>query len=93
MQLEEHIALLPGATDFSVMSLEDRLIQGFATSSVQADRDAAAINAMFRRSDITNPEVLAELQVRMAEYNIDVNMLNMLVRKAVGTVETLLRSS
>lgn len=87
------MAVLPAAAESTVVSLEDRLVQGFANSSVQAHQDAAGINAMLNRPDITNPEVLAELQTRMAQYNIDVNLLNTLVRKSVSTVETLLRSS
>ncbi|PXX54001.1 hypothetical protein SAMN05660489_05831 [Pseudomonas sp. LAMO17WK12:I10] len=76
-----------------VMSLEDRLIQGFASSSVDSERESAAIYAMLKRPDLTDPEVLSELQTRTAQYNIDVTLLNTLVRKAVTTAETLLRSS
>ncbi|AJQ46107.1 MULTISPECIES: type III secretion system inner rod subunit SctI [Pseudomonas] len=77
----------------SVMSLEGRLIESFASSAVGTERDHARINAMLKRPDITNPEVLSELQLLTAQYNIDVSMLNVLVRKAVSTAETLLRSS
>lgn len=87
------MALLPRSNDSAVTSLEDRLIQNFAGASVKIDGDASGINAMLARPDITNPEVLAELQTRMAQYNIDVNLLNTLVRKSVATAETLLRSS
>ncbi|WP_338806822.1 type III secretion system inner rod subunit SctI [Pseudomonas chlororaphis] len=77
----------------SVVSLEDRLIQNFASSALNAERDQADITSMLKRPDITNPEVLSELQVRTAQYNIDVSLLNALVRKSVSTAETLLRSS
>lgn len=87
------MAKLAPLTDGAVVSLEQRLIQGFAQSSVDVQRDHASINAMLARPDITHPEVLAELQVRMADYNLDVNLLNILVRKCVATAETLLRSS
>lgn len=87
------IAPLGDPADASVVTLEDRLVQGFASASVQTQQEYAAINAMLERTDITSPEVLAELQIRMAQYNIDVNLLNTLVRKSVSTVETLLRSS
>ena len=76
-----------------VVSLEDRLIQSFASSSVSAESEVSAINAMLKRPDLTNPEVLSELQLRSAQYNIDVTLLNTLVRKVVTTAETLLRSS
>jgi hypothetical protein len=87
------IAPLGSSADASVITLEDRLVQGFASASVQTQQEYTAINAMLERTDITSPEVLAELQIRMAQYNIDVNLLNTLVRKSVTMVETLLRSS
>lgn len=93
MSVEARMVELPQAGDGAVVSLEQRLIQGFAQSSVTAAHDHQAITAMLGRPDITNPEVLAELQVRMADYNLDVNLLNTLVRKGVATAETLLRSS
>ncbi|AZC90091.1 type III secretion system inner rod subunit SctI [Pseudomonas carnis] len=77
----------------AIVSLEDRLIQNFASSSVGTEDDRAKINAMLNRPDITNPEVLSELQILTAQYNIDVTLLNTLVRKGVSTVETLLRAS
>ncbi|MCH4876726.1 hypothetical protein EQV97_04905 [Pseudomonas sp. TMW22090] len=69
------------------------MIQGFATSAVGTEQDYAKINGMLDRPDITNPEVLSQLQVMMAQYNVDVSLLNVLVRKTVSTAETLLRSS
>ncbi len=77
----------------SVVSLEGRLIESFASAAVGTERDHARINAMLKRPDITNPEVLSEFQLLTAQYNIDVSLLNVLVRKAVTTAETLLRSS
>lgn len=77
----------------AVVSLEDRLIDSFAHSAVGRESDKAKITAMLARPDLTNPEVLSELQVMTAQYNIDVSLLNALVRKTVTTAETLLRSS
>ena len=77
----------------SVVSLEDRLIQSFASSAMGVEQDQANIKSMLTRPDITNPEVLSELQMRTAEYNVDVSLLNVLVRKSVSVAETLLRSS
>ena len=87
------MAELARPTPDSVVSLEGRLIESFANSAVSVEHDHAKINAMLQRPDITNPEVLSELQVMTAQYNIDVTLLNALVRKAVSTAETLLRSS
>ncbi|AYN18861.1 hypothetical protein CHR29_18290 [Pseudomonas monteilii] len=69
------------------------MIESFASSAVGTERDHARITAMLKRPDITNPEVLSELQLLTAQYNIDVSLLNVLVRKTVTTAETLLRSS
>ncbi|ORL48461.1 hypothetical protein B7H18_27510 [Pseudomonas putida] len=69
------------------------MIERFASAGVGTERDHARINALLKRPDITNPEVLSELQLLTAQYNIDVSLLNVLVRKAVSTAETLLRSS
>jgi len=76
-----------------VVSLESRLIEAFAGAAVDSERDVAAINQLMQRPDITNPEVLSQLQELTGQYNVDINLLNVLVRKAVGTAETLLRAS
>lgn len=76
-----------------VVSLESRLIEAFANSAVDSGQDVSAINQLIQRPDITDPEVLAQLQELTGQYNVDINLLNVLVRKAVGTAETLLRAS
>ena len=88
-----HLVELARPEPGSVVSLEGRLIERFASAAVGTERDHARINALLKRPDITNPEVLSELQLLTAQYNIDVSLLNVLVRKAVSTAETLLRSS
>lgn len=77
----------------SVVNLEDRLLRAFADSTVDTQIRSSTIDAMLKRSDITDPEVLAVLQQRVGEYTVDVSMINAMVRKGVSTVETLLRSS
>ena len=84
---------LRGPHEGPVVSLESRLIEAFAGSAVNSEQDVSAINQMLQRPDITNPEVLAQLQELTGQYNVDINLLNVLVRKAVGTAETLLRAS
>lgn len=76
-----------------MVSLESRLIEAFAGSAVNSEQDVSAINQLLQRPDITNPEVLSQLQELTGQYNVDINLLNVLVRKAVGTAETLLRAS
>lgn len=84
---------LHGPQEGPVVSLESRLIQAFAGSAVDSERDVSAIDQLIQRSDIGDPQVLAQLQELTGQYNVDINLLNVLVRKAVGTAETLLRAS
>lgn len=84
---------LRGPQEGPVVSLESRLIEAFAGSAVDSQQEVSAINQLLQRPDITNPEVLAQLQELTGQYNVDINLLNVLVRKAVGTAETLLRAS
>ena len=84
---------LRGAQEGPIVSLESRLIEAFAGSAVDSAQEVSAINQLLQRPDITDPEVLAQLQELTGQYNVDINLLNVLVRKAVGTAETLLRAS
>ncbi|MDF9777814.1 type III secretion system inner rod subunit SctI [Pseudomonas baetica] len=84
---------LRGPQEGPIVSLESRLIEAFAGSAVNSEQDVSAINQIMKRPDITSPEVLAQLQELTGQYNVDINLLNVLVRKAVGTAETLLRAS
>jgi hypothetical protein len=88
-----NFAEITGPQDSSVVSLESRLIDAFASSAVSSEQDVAGINQLLQSPDITSPEVLTMLQERVGQYNVDINLLNVLVRKAVGTAETLLRAS
>ncbi|WP_447768953.1 type III secretion system inner rod subunit SctI [Pseudomonas kilonensis] len=84
---------LRGPQEGPVVSLESRLIEAYAGSAVDSTQEVSAINQLLQRPDITDPEVLAQLQELTGQYNVDINLLNVLVRKAVGTAETLLRAS
>lgn len=79
--------------DSPIVSLESRLIEAFAGSAVNSGQEVSAINQLMQSPDITSPEALTQLQERVGQYNVDINLLNVLVRKAVGTAETLLRAS
>ncbi|MDO7896755.1 type III secretion system inner rod subunit SctI [Pseudomonas citrulli] len=87
------IVELQGPQEGPIVSLESRLIDSYARSVVDSGQDVAAIDQLLRRPDITDPDVLARLQELTGQYNVDINLLNVLVRKAVGTAETLLRAS
>ncbi|WP_434571426.1 type III secretion system inner rod subunit SctI [Pseudomonas sp. Z3-6] len=84
---------LRGPQQSPIVSLESRMIEAFAGSAVDSAQDVSAINRLLQRPDVTNPEVLTQLQELTGQYNVDINLLNVLVRKAVGTAETLLRAS
>lgn len=84
---------LRGPQEGPIVSLESRLINAFAGSAINSEQEVSAINQVLQRPDITEPEVLAQLQEMTGQYNVDINLLNVLVRKAVGTAETLLRAS
>ncbi|MEX3772316.1 type III secretion system inner rod subunit SctI [Pseudomonas sp. MYb118] len=87
------VAPLRNPQEGPVVSLEQRLIEAFARSSVDSAQDVGAIERLTNSPEITSPEVLAQLQEQMGQYNVDINLLNVLVRKAVSTAETLLRAS
>lgn len=84
---------LRGPQEGPIVSLESRLIQAFAGSAVNSEQEVSSITQLMQRPDITSPEALTQLQEQVGQYNVDINLLNVLVRKAVGTAETLLRAS
>lgn len=84
---------LRGPQEGPVVSLESRMIELFADSAVNSEQEVSAINQLMQRPDVTHPEVLARLQELTGQYNVEINLLNVLVRKGVSTAETLLRAS
>lgn len=87
------ITELRGLQEGPTVSLESRLLDAFASSAVTSGQEVSSINRLIESPDITSPEALARLQEQMGQYNVDINLLNVLVRKAVSTAETLLRAS
>lgn len=87
------IAGLGDPQESPLVSLEDRLIDAFANAAVGSGAEVSSIEQLAQSPQITSPQALAQLQERMGQYNVDINLLNLLVRKAVGTAETLLRAS
>ncbi|MFK8330075.1 type III secretion system inner rod subunit SctI [Pseudomonas sp. BJa5] len=75
------------------VSLQDRLVHAFAESAQASELRVSGIEQLLQRADLTSPQVLAQLQEQTGQYNVDINLLNTLVRKVVGTAETLLRQS
>ncbi|WP_419735403.1 type III secretion system inner rod subunit SctI [Pseudomonas sp. COR18] len=93
--LAEQVAMVelrsPGES--SAVSLEARLIEAFAGAAVGSAERVESIRQILASPDVTHPERLAQLQEQLAQHTVDINLLSVLVRKAVGTAETLLRAS
>ncbi|WP_087690399.1 type III secretion system inner rod subunit SctI [Pandoraea sp. PE-S2R-1] len=81
------IANQPDATD----SLESRFIRAAADMSARFEADRAQIADDVIRIDPTDLVAMNAMQVRLAQYSLDVSMTSTLARKVVGAVEALLR--
>ncbi|QXI27096.1 type III secretion system inner rod subunit SctI [Pseudomonas vanderleydeniana] len=90
---EVAMAELRIAAESPAVSLEARLVEAFAGAAVGSAGRVGGIQQILASPDVTHPERLAQLQEQLAQHTVDINLLNVLVRKAVGTAETLLRSS
>ncbi|MBM2885059.1 type III secretion system inner rod subunit SctI [Chromobacterium amazonense] len=81
------------AQENDIVSLDDRLIQAFSRSAVSAGIEKDGILQRLEQPEaVTDPEQLFQLQLRTSNYNLEVSMISTLTRKAVGAVESLLRS-
>ncbi|MEN3029796.1 type III secretion system inner rod subunit SctI [Chromobacterium amazonense] len=81
------------AQENDIVSLDDRLIQAFSRSAVSTGIEKDAILQRLEQPEaVTDPAQLFELQLRTSNYNLEVSMISTLTRKAVGAVESLLRS-
>ncbi|KAF3999347.1 type III secretion system inner rod subunit SctI [Glaciimonas immobilis] len=79
--------------EMSSISLDDRLRDAFASSSVATQNEYQYfMSAVTNAKNITSPGALFELQVRLGDYKQEVEVISALTRKAVSTVETLLRA-
>ncbi|HCZ4708597.1 TPA: type III secretion system inner rod subunit SctI [Salmonella enterica subsp. enterica serovar Saintpaul str. CFSAN004144] len=77
----------------SVISLDDRLIQAFAGAAAHAETEKMSVLQKIEQSGgVTDPAELYALQVRTANYNLELSLISTLTRKCTGAVETLLRS-
>ncbi|TFZ48662.1 type III secretion system protein PrgJ [Serratia proteamaculans] len=79
--------------DNDIVSLDDRLLQAYAQSAVGRGMEKDSILASLAdRHTVTDPAKLFALQQRTSDYNLEVSLISTLTRKAVGAVESLLRS-
>ncbi|PRP71109.1 type III secretion system protein PrgJ [Chromobacterium amazonense] len=90
--LVSHIRDLP-FQDGDIVSLDDRLIQTFAQTAVSTGMEKDSIMQRLEQPNaVTEPAALFELQLRTSNYNLEVSTISTLTRKAVGAVESLMRS-
>ncbi|QIU92601.1 type III secretion system inner rod subunit SctI [Yokenella regensburgei] len=79
--------------DPDVVSLDDRLLQAFSQSAVDFNMEKNDILRQLESSNVLKePGGLLSLQIRTSDYNLEASLVNTLTRKAVGVVESLLRS-
>ncbi|WP_105531155.1 type III secretion system inner rod subunit SctI [Solimicrobium silvestre] len=75
------------------LSLDDRLRDAFASTSVATQAEYANIMGMANDAKyLSTPGGLFELQVHLGEYKQHVEVISALTRKGVAAAETLLRA-
>ncbi|MEN9659902.1 MAG: hypothetical protein RL571_3367 [Pseudomonadota bacterium] len=74
------------------MGLAERASQAFARMSVDADVRRGAVTDGINSAAVTNPAQLYEMQMAIANYTLDISLASTLARKAVSTVETLVKA-
>lgn len=75
-----------------VVTLENRMIQSFVNTTVDAERNKNTIMNQMEGKVKLSPEKLIEVQEKVLNYNIEISYISTIVRKGVGAVETLLRA-
>lgn len=75
-----------------VVSLESRMIQSFAHTTVDSEKSKNTIMNQMEGKVKMSPEKLIEVQEKVLNYNIEISYISTIVRKGVGAVETLLRA-
>ena len=79
--------------EMGALSLDDRLRDAFASSSVATQNEYEFIMSKINGSTFdATPAGLLELQVHIGEYKQDVEIISALTRKGVATIEALLRT-
>lgn len=76
-----------------LVSLEDRLIQAYSRESVSADQEkAAAMNMVEPTQFKADPAALFELQQKISDYGLQMNLISTLAHKTTDAISTLLKS-
>lgn len=74
------------------MGLAERASQVFAQMSVETDMRTSAITDGVNSAAVTNPEQLYKMQNELTNYTLDISIASTLARKAVSTIETLVKA-
>ncbi|WP_019211439.1 type III secretion system inner rod subunit SctI [Yersinia massiliensis] len=72
--------------------VEDRVRSMFASYSVTASHEKAAIINQVNNGDATNPAELLQLQNRVGNYSLAINMISTLTHKSVSAIDTVLKA-
>jgi hypothetical protein len=72
--------------------VEDRVRSLFASYSVTASNEKAAIINQVNNGDATNPVELLQLQNRVGNYSLAINMISTLTHKSVSAIDSVLKA-
>ncbi|AJJ62330.1 type III secretion needle MxiH like family protein [Yersinia aldovae 670-83] len=73
-------------------SVEDRVRSQFANYSVAASQEKAAIINQVNSGDATNPAELLQLQNRMGNYSLGINLISTLTHKSASAIDSVLKA-
>ncbi|QAX81261.1 virulence associated protein [Yersinia hibernica] len=73
-------------------SVEGRVRNLFASYSVNASQEKAAIINQVNNGDATNPAELLQLQHRVGNYSLGINMISTLTHKSVSAIDSVLKA-
>ncbi|WP_145932185.1 type III secretion system inner rod subunit SctI [Yersinia bercovieri] len=72
--------------------VEERVRNLFASYSVTASQEKAAIINQVNNGDATNPAELLRLQNRVGNYSLAINMISTLTHKSASAIDTVLKA-
>ncbi|EEQ11872.1 Methyl-accepting chemotaxis protein [Yersinia mollaretii ATCC 43969] len=72
--------------------VEDRVRNLFASYSVTASQEKAAIINQASNGDPTNPAELLSLQNRVGNYSLAINMISTLTHKSASAIDSVLKA-
>lgn len=73
-------------------AVEDRVRHLFSTYSAAASQEKTAIFNQLKYGDATNPAALLQLQNRVGNYSLAINMISTLTHKSVAAIDTVLKA-